>query len=73
MIRTANLLFPDPLIIGYDNYADMFHSVRRQDSYQSEPVHEKSAFPEDWANYTMESRQCQGIRMNRREPLWLCE
>ncbi len=37
----------------------MFHSVRRQDSNKSEPVHEKSSFPEEWGYYTMESKQCQ--------------
>ena len=59
MIRIANLLFPDLPIIGYDNCADMFHSVRRQDRKKSEPVHKKSSFPKDWAHYTMECRQCQ--------------
>ena len=59
MIRMANLLFPDLPVIGYDNCADVFHSVRRQESPKSEPVHEKSSFPEDWAHYTMERKQCQ--------------
>ena len=46
MIRIANLLFPDLPIIGYDNCADMLYSVRRQDGNKSEPVHQKSSFPE---------------------------
>ena len=45
MIWIYQLLFSELPAIGYDDSADMFHSVRGQYGNKFEPVHEKSSFP----------------------------
>ena len=53
------LLFSDPLMI-YVKQTDMLRNVRIQFGVRmTEPVHEKSSFPEVCADYTTKGERCQ--------------